>query len=214
MGVGVFTSDFEQTGVTFMLSPDFYLTDGEYAGYQEACEADGNDPLDKDEWERQTLNDYEIDAGFVILSAAQKLSKNTKWLSHRTDSFPADSSFFPVCSSTEFIVGTRSWESDYVIGIVPIQATRELLINGEEYDGQCLEQTGQTLDDLRNNTETAIEIVKDVVIQALINEGYKCRYRTSGYTTASYEKIDDFSVDAKATEYYDTFTASAAPGLR
>lgn len=214
MGAGVYTSNFKETGVTFMLSPDFYLTDEEYDNYVKAVEGEVDTPMDRDTWASQELDDYCDQASYVILSACEKLSENTKMGRPWRDRFDADTAFGAICRSTDFVVGMRTWETDYVIGIVPPESIRNLLINGEEYEGQSLRETGQEIADLRTSTGSMIEIVKETVIQALLEGGYDCRYRTSGYTTAAFQKTDGYDIEQKKAEYAATFGSSKAPLFR
>jgi hypothetical protein len=69
---------------------------------------------------------------------------------------------------------------------------------GEGYDGECEAEFECSLDALRETYAAAVSSLTEMAIQALVRDGFDCRYKTSGYTSGGYPKDEDFDFDAHA----------------
>jgi hypothetical protein len=201
MGVGVYESDFDGTGETFIVSPDFYNTPEDYEAYCKDFEGDeGDEPLDFETWAQQNYDDFDENLKWSIKSALDHVGKGFHEPRPRDrERFGADGDFSLLFRGHDLDVGVRGWETDAIVGVAPTREhVRRMIEVGEEYDGECEAEFECSLEALRETYAGAVSSLTEMAIQALVRDGFDCRYRTSGYTSGGYLKDDDFDFDAHA----------------
>lgn len=201
MGVGVYDSDFNGTGETFIVSPDFYNTQEDYEAYcNDFSEDEGDEPLDFQDWATQNDEDFYENLKYSIKSALDGIGSGFHMSEPRSRSrFGADSDFALAFQGRELDIGIRGWETDYVVGVAPTREhVRSQMEAGEQYDGECENEFDCSLESLREQYTSAVDALTNTLIQTLLRDGYDCRFKTSGYTTSSYQKDEAFDFEASA----------------
>jgi hypothetical protein len=201
MGVGVYESDFDGTGETFIVSPDFYNTPEDYEAYCKDFEGEeGDEPLDFETWGQQNYEDFDENLKWSIKSALDHVGRGF----HKADRqdrerFGADSKFTLLFRGHDLDVGVRGWETDTIVGVAPTREhVRRMIEVGEEYDGECEAEFECSLEALRDEYAVAVSALTEIVIQTLVRDGIDVRFRTSGYTTGGYGRKEDFDFDVHA----------------
>lgn len=201
MGVGVYDSDFNGTGETFIVSPDFYNTQEDYEAYcNDFSEDEGDEPLNFEDWAQQNHDDFYENLRYSIKSALEHMGSAFHLANPRDlESFGADRQFTLLFRGLELDVGIRGWETDYVIGVAPTRGyVRAMISDGEDFAGECEREFECSLESLRNGYASAVAALTNTLIQTLLRDGYDCRFKTSGYTTSSYQKDEVFDFEASA----------------
>jgi len=169
MGVGVYTNDFNGTGGTFLIS----------------------DPRQDGDDEGMFVYDDILD---VLHNASASLgitSYDTSANYRQGASF--DKEFQGVAEGPVHGIGVRGWEDDYVIGVGAKQygEWNDMLANRDSYAIQIIERTGRSPEAFGKLCDELSENILTYMRLSLQEEGYECRFRTSGYTTGKYELLDD-----------------------
>lgn len=200
MGVGTYESDFDGSGETFIVSPDFYNTQEDYEKYcADFSGSDGDEPLDFEDWAQQNVDDFEDRVNYALEAALGRIGGFHAGNPRDRERFGADAEFSLIFRGNDLDVGLRGWETDYVVAVAPTREhVRSLVAHGEEYDGETQNEFGCTLDELRDAYQSAVSALAEIAVQALIEDGVDCRYKTSGYTSSAYVAQEGFDFDAMA----------------
>ncbi|WP_327210408.1 hypothetical protein [Rhizobium leguminosarum] len=201
MGVGVYESDFDGTGETFIVSPDFYNTQEDYEAYCKDFEREeGDEPLDFETWAQQNCDDFDENLKWSIKAALDHVGKGFHQPRPRDrERFGADRDFALMFRGHDLDVGVRGWETDTIVGIAPTgEHVRRMIEIGEEYDGECEAEFECSLEALRDEYGVAVSALAEIIIQTLVRDGVDVRFKTSGYTSAKYQSKEDFDFDAHA----------------
>lgn len=190
MGYGVYDSDFDGTGGTFLVSGPIPTEEG-YAAYVADCRSDGDEPLPEDAWREQECEDFESDLDDALRGAVSDIGLT---LAKRTrGSYPRagfDEDFTLRAEGDQVAVGLRQWQHDYVIGVAASARMAEALADPEGEAATFLE-TGRLPEAYKAIYDGARDAVQDYVRLRMMQDGFECRFRTSGYTSGTYEKPED-----------------------
>jgi len=181
MGVGVYESNFNGTGRTFIVSP---VSDS-YVDYVESM-SDGNedDILSEENYYQDEADDLTAgivecissmgnDLGFVVNDDVLKYKRNF-------NGFIMDDEFISIIENKYIQVGFRGWESDIIIGVASAKSEFENI--PENY--QLIDEYFVPLKKLEDNYQKLSQAVYRYAILALQEGLCECRQKTSGYTTS------------------------------
>lgn len=182
MGVGVYHSDFQGTGGVILVDGPIG-TDEDYQGYVEEMEKDGEEPVDRETWEQQEVDDFEDNLKHTVVSALQKLGFDPSGSRERA-SF--DSDFVSLADRACFEGGYRSWQHDYVVAVAgnPRRIPEEEGLDFVVEHGRTREAWQAMYD------STLADLLRYVRI-SLQEEHIDCKVRTSGYTTSMSPKEEN-----------------------
>lgn len=196
MGVGTFSSDFHGTGGTFIVDGPL-ATETDYEAYK--VEA-GDDPMEYTEWMIQEDEDFNEDLVGALSELCRQLGMTLgKRRRLEASRAPFDSDFVAIGDNDIVAVGWRSWENDFIIGVGPDRAWLGYL---DEGGAEAIREKARPVEALREEFGVLQQAIQDYVRLGLMERGYECRFKTSGYTSASYDKPDDIEkakADLKVT---------------
>lgn len=142
-------------------------------------------------------NDFESMAGEEV---SENLSLLCEAAGLTVDGSTSDGNDGIILASNDHVkIHIRGWESDIAVSITPLvepYSDNETLIC--MFDSESLPEVFNEL-----QSEHMLNI-KNLLVNGLIDQGYDCRFATSGYTSNSYEKAADFDLKqaAKMVEDY------------
>ena len=176
MGVGVYSSDFDGSGGTFLVS-------GPLPGDNE----------DKHEFENES-NDFAYDLATAIKTASTKLGMDidnqAKGLNIKNLA-GFDNDFVGVAENNQVGVGWRSWEHDFVVGVGGLQDWKNWAYDPDGNAGEIIQETGFPQDKAIDAYHVIADNTLEYIRLTLMEEGFECRFRTSGYTTGLYEPPEE-----------------------
>jgi len=208
MGVGVYDSDFNGTGGTFLVD-GIYASEEDYADYRRerlkelrkengttgALELMGLDDEDDDlsipdyeTWSQEQYDDYNE----MLLDAVARIGKELGFSvsrrgRHTSDDAYFDDEFLSLASGGTVEIGWRSWETDFVIGVGGSGPFSKLM---EDVDGnteEIVNETGMAPQRAADLYADLVSAVEEYVRIRLMQDNFKCRFKTSGYTSGGYE---------------------------
>jgi len=163
MGVGVFRSDFYETGDSFIISP--------FNAYSEEENED-----------QEEL--YVIDLKYILTHIGSEIGFSNKFL----QSFAMDSDF-EVLSENDYVqIGIRGWESDIIVGVAAISESYE---NITEQHENLLDEYKVPLNVIKEDYNNLSKAVFEYTIISLQESGYEVS-NGSGYTTGVIEEPKNF----------------------
>lgn len=229
MGVGVFSSDFDSTGSTFIISPPFM----EYEEYldvmvEEFPHLDIKESPDGGQWSHaigEGLFDTRLECmqeafmfdESVLLDEESFVSEGDTNFYHDMKEtirdavrsldiddgagsrMKVDSDFNLVAGNSTIEVGLRGWESDYIVGVAAGRKSESIIHSGSDVDSIYEHGMSPTL--FANTYAQLASHVEEYVRLHVMENGLECRFRTSGYTTSEYKAPEDInkSIDALKT---------------
>lgn len=186
MGVGVYSNDFLETGGTFLVDgPD--VSDEAYEAYCQSEGEDGETPMEQDVWAQFEVGDESARQDEVVSEALRRVGFSLGAWSSRD----YEHDFKVHSRDQDFVVGLRGWECDTVVGVwqndqygryqgsVNGDIVEMALASGVEPERLC---------DLRRKT---VDALLELIRLELQENGFVCRYKTSGYTTGEYPRLED-----------------------
>lgn len=192
MGVGVFSSTFEGTGKTFIVSGQC-LCQSNYDEFAQQVRDDGDEPVDSDTWFQDQAQDEYDGIVQTLQGAAQALGLTPADTSFRNrEHGPEDFVLIAQHHDSGFCVGLRSWELDYIVGVWQAGGSGADGINekfGNFRDDGELEIFLEAMAPPKAVLEIRDRLVEnlDTYFRATLQKNnYECRYRTGGYTTSTY----------------------------
>lgn len=216
MGVGVFESDFDKTGGTFIIDQSYFDEDAYMENLRSLAEdlkikilPFQENGLFSDERghliyqsEREALeSEIELKGGiYQSFNQWSQQSSIDEWNDIKAticsalsgspvddnDYMDADKNFSLVCERGLFQVGIRSWETDYIIGVAPAAG----LYNTFQDDLEIFTEYGVEPEEFRERVGDISERILFIARAALFKNAIQARYRTSGYTTGRYNDLD------------------------
>lgn len=188
MGVGVYESTFHGRGGTFLVDGPLG-TDEDYESHLQACESDGVDALSREDWSQQEYDDENellLDSATTAAKEIGLSAANRKRFESGYASF--DREFSLLAEDDLVAVGWRSWQHDFVIGVGPAaRAEQKLDLDAAE----SASELGRSIEGFKADYDALAAAVLEYVRIKIAQDGLDCRYRTSGYTTASYSAVED-----------------------
>lgn len=186
MGVGVYQSDFQGLGHTFLVTGPLLVEED----HEQYLKESGADP-DTASFETWSQDQYD-QANEELVSSVEQACRELGFLVENRDGFRAaradfDSDFVAIADDGVVAVGWRSWESDFVIGVGPTRRADERLGYDAEY---AVRELGRNPEAFRGEYEAQASAVEEAIRLALLKIGLECRYKTSGYTSATYTLPD------------------------
>jgi len=234
MGVGVYESDFNGTGGTFLIDGPLGDKD-DYDRYvrdriadEKGCrpedvrlEEDGHDgPVDDpgdhgvasyEDWSQEQYDDFNLELVEAVERAGRELGFGVNQRrGFRAERAGFDSEFVGVASCGAVEVGWRSWQHDFVVGVGPVRQWREWMASPDSYAEDVVEATGRSPAKVAAAYADLAAKVQEYVRLRLMADGFECRYRTSGYTTGRYEHPEGFDAEARAEALKGEVAALAA----
>lgn len=214
MGRGVYSSDFQGTGGTFLVSGTL-CTQEDYEAYlqdaRQSSEAivssleetgDPNDqPMSYDNWSQQEVDDQYENLTSTIQAVADAfpgaITATTGSLRENRAGF--DREFIMLLNAGPVQVGLRGWEHDYVVGAGAdhsreYDSPQDMVANPAVYAKDQLDNGYVASDYAERATALAEDLLTYVRIE-LQDNGFECRFPTSGWTTSSYSKADHPSAE-------------------
>lgn len=248
MGVGVFESDFDKTGGTFIIDQSYFDEDAYmedlrslaedlkikilpfqenglfsdekghliYQSEREALESEielkGGIYQSFDQWSQQSSIDEWNNIKGTICSAISDSPADCD------DYMDADKNFSLICEKDIFQVGIRSWETNYIIGVVPAAGLYNML----QDDLEIFAEYGIEPEEFRERVRDLSQRILFIARAALFENGIQARYKTSGYTAGRYSDLDqikDISSEInqkreELTELMDQFFKPEAKKLK
>lgn len=190
MGVGVYESNFNETGRTFIVSPP---------DFDDSSNDDDEDDRSADEISQQAHDDHLEDVVWRIIEAGNELgfdiNEHALRYSSKDDSrFVMDKSFTVIIENDFVQVGFRGWESDMIIGVAGAHPDFEDI----ESNYELFERYSLPLAQLAETYHSLASSVYDYIQLTLQENGIECRVKTSGYTSAEIIVPDDIATQKAA----------------
>lgn len=162
----------------------------------------------KEMWAQDEYNDFNTRMIEVVEQAGRELGLGIA----ARDGFESaraafDDEFVGIIDDNLVEVGWRSWETDFVVGVCAGPEVREYVSDPDTYAGEILLKYRRAPKLFLEDQAALVSSVEEYVRLSLMRDGMDARYKTSGYTSASYTKPDD--VDTRLQEL-----ASEIKGLR
>ena len=191
MGVGVYESNFDGMGTSFLVSGPLG-TDEDYAAYAKACR-DARDefgPVDREQWTKDQYDgENELLVELVASFGTTIEMTPSRRKGFRSDAVDFDREISSLAAGDLVEVGWRSWQHDFVIAVGPTSRAQDML--SLDATAAALEY-GRSPEGLKADYDALVAAVAEAVrIELQRNGNFECRYRTSGYTSAAYAKGED-----------------------
>ena len=120
---------------------------------------------------------------------------------------------FALAASGEWVqVGWRGREHDFVIGVGGDSRAVRWAGNPDGHAGVIFEELGMSPDGFASRYARLVGAVENYFRLSMMQAGYQCRYRTSGYTTAAYSEPEEGFDEAIAAAVRVAREASALLG--
>lgn len=188
MGVGVFHSTFQDRGGTFLISGPLG-TDEDYESYRKECIADGDEPMDRDDWAQQEYDDENEFLLDSVMTAGVGLDfQASPRKGFRSENAPFDREFSQIVEDDFVSISWRSWQHDFVIGVGPTNRAAEIL---DMDDSDASEDIKNALAAFKTDYEALVDASLEAMRIDAMQNGFECRYRTSGYTTSAYSPVEN-----------------------
>jgi len=194
MGVGVYSSDFDNTGGSFLVSGTLCTTE-DYEAFR-AAEPDSN--LDYNSWSENEVEFETQRLRELIQQAGSELGFGIV----RSREFGGEDSAFRVLAERGgFSVGVRGWEHDYVVGVwqpdTDYGCNREAA--KEEIAGGYLDNPDTVLtvrDELSKNLQEYVRLI--------VQEEFECCYKVGAYQSARYPDLSQADLAVRLDELKDS----------
>lgn len=205
MGVGVYESDFQGLGHTFLVSGPL-LVEEDHAKWLKESGADDDFAPSFEVWSQDQYDQ----ANEELVASVEQACGELGFSIEKRDRFRAaragfDSDFVAIADDGVVAVGWRSWENDFVVGIGPTGSADERLGYDAEF---ALRELGRDPETFRTEYEAQASAVEEFVRLWLVKVGLECRYKTSGYTSAAYALPED--ADARLAALKNEIVAGTA----
>lgn len=218
MGVGVYASNFNGKGSTFLVDGLIYDLEEAYEDYvrdvgeEEAC----NYELYAEDQYRSLYEDFVgvlQDGSRSFFSAVQSHldteGQKLPELGTYEDGWAEFDSQFRVVYDyyADIQVGIRQWESDYVVGV---SLTKDPM---DDIPINIVLQYGLCREDYKDHQVMMVDALATYLRYHLAENGYTPRYRTSAWTSAAYPTDNAEAEKEKAIKgFTDLYLASARSG--
>lgn len=188
MGVGVYESNFSGTGGTFLVDGPL-LTDEDYEAYCDAEHEDGMEPCSFESWAQMEYDDFSSNLIGSLKAYAREIGLT---LVDREDrEWNADHEFVSLAVSDHVAVGCREWENDVVIGVWGRGPVGMVMGEPEAHAETIIEGTGMSPAKAERLYFDLSYGVQEYIRLRLMQDGFQCRYKTSGYTSEAYTLPED-----------------------
>lgn len=200
MGVGVYSNNFTETGGTFLVDgPD--CSDDEYKAAH--VDMDEDDVPDLETW-IQDQNDFQFsDMNEAITSALQAVGLVVGANSKRD----FEHEFLVHTRDRGFVIGTRGWEHDSVVGVWQDEEYGEYEgnVNGDVVEMAL--RAGVMPERLCARRRKIADDLLELIRLELQERGMDCRFKTGGYTSGQYPSLD---ADAHEQRFSELVTSIRA----
>lgn len=198
MGVGVYSSDFNGSGGTFLVSGPLASQEDyeEFRANQLESGEDSDFVMDYSDWSQDQYNDFNQELIVTLERAGQALGLSVeprKPGSYGLVSAEFDREFTRIMECPFLEVGWRSWEHDFVIGVGGSGNWPDWMGSPDAYADEIIQETGRPAGTAAELYGKLAKNVQEYMKLSLLESGMECRYRTSGYTTGSYAVPDDIA---------------------
>lgn len=225
MGVGVYHNDFNGSGSTFLVSGTL-ATQEEYEAYVEDLRSNDPDeePMSYEAWCTQEAENEWENLNSILLEVGRELGMDL--CTDREDATFGDD-FLLRFSEGPVEAGIRSWQHDHVIGAgaaAPKYAditAQDIVGNPEAYAADTLrvDTYGMIASAFAERACAFSEDVLTYIRLRLMQSGFDCRFRTSGYTSKAYTRPDDFEAELqplreRVSQHIDWFGRGAEESLK
>ncbi len=184
MGVGVYSNNFTETGGTFLVDgPD--CSDDEYKAAH--VDMDEDDVPDLETW-IQDQNDFQFsDMNEAIASALQAVGLVVGANSERD----YEHEFLVHTRDRGFVIGTRGWEHDSVVGVWQDEEYGEYEgnVNGDVVEMAL--RDGVMPERLCTRRRKIADDLLELIRLLMQERGMDCSFKTSGYTSQRYPTLDE-----------------------
>lgn len=203
MGVGVYSNNFDETGGTFLVDgPD--CTDDAYDAAMEDVDAD--ERVDLETW----MDDQQSDHSSMIDDAVSEALRSVGIELGANSDRDFENEFKVHTRDKGFVIGLRGWEHDTVVGVWQDEEYGEYQghVNGDVVEmalrdgvlpSVMCQRRRQIADDL-------LELIRLEIQEC----GVDCRYKTSGWTSSQYPRLDEASLEARRAELQAQIKAGLA----
>lgn len=188
MGVGVYYSTFQDRGGIFLIRGPLGK-DEDYEVYRKECAADGDDPMDRDDWAQQEYddeNEFLLDSVTTAGVGIEFLASPRRQF--RSENADYDREFSKIVEDNFVAISWRPWQHDFVIGVGPTNRAAEIL---DMDDSDASEDIKNALAAFKTDYEALVEASLEAIRIDAMQNGFECRYRTSGYTTSAYSPVEN-----------------------
>ncbi|MGY3591973.1 hypothetical protein ACVIGB_000004 [Bradyrhizobium sp. USDA 4341] len=186
MGVGVYQSDFNGTGHTFLVSGPL-PTEAEYDEHVKEVGPEDEEVAGADfpTWAQDQYDQANEELVVAVEQACRELGFGIEpRKGFRASRAAFDSEFVAIAHGGVVSVGWRSWETDFVVAVGPSRSAEERL--GYEID-HALRELGRDPESYRQDYDAHSSAIEEFIRLSLMsNAGLECRFKTSGYTSALY----------------------------
>lgn len=203
MGRGVYSSTFQDTGGTFLVSGTL-CTQEDYEAYvaDHKASADPDDePMSYDTWAQQEVDDQYENLASTIQDVANAfpgaVTATAGDLRGKRAGF--DREFTMLLDAGPIQVGFMGWEHDIVVGAGAdhsreYDSPQDKIANPDAYAKDQLE-AGYVASDYAERAKALSDDLLTYTRLELQDNGFECRFRTSGWTTSAYSKADNPSAE-------------------
>ncbi|KAF1703000.1 hypothetical protein [Pseudoxanthomonas kaohsiungensis] len=213
MGYGVYSDTFNGTGGTFLVSGTL-CTDEDYQAYVADFDtSDGDTPMNYETWCHVEAQDEYSNLLEAIRQAGEDLGLEVNREDFRDARAGFDSEFRSLIEAGPVQLGLRGWQHDYVVGAGAVKDSRgydspnDMVAEPDSYVQDQLKE-GRVASEYAERAKRLSEDLQAYVRLELQENGFECRYRTSGYTSDRYTPPDNAA--ALRIELQDRIKADAA----
>lgn len=198
MGVGVYESNFNGMGLTYIVDGTIPLMEEAYQDYLN--DYGDQDPLPYEVWAEDSEADYRETLIETVQSACESFFREVQEVLN-TGNFSSgkplklpemgtrekgwcdfDSEFRLLFDfDSDIQVGLRGWESDYILGLA-------LKNDPENMSDEIVFERGICAEDYKDQKVTMVQKLGAYINCSLLDRSFDVRYKTSGYTTSPYSK--------------------------
>ncbi|WP_455233052.1 hypothetical protein [Geopseudomonas aromaticivorans] len=190
MGVGVYDSDFDETGGAFIVDGTL-CTQEDYKAY---CEGDPENTMDYSAWSQNEVDNEVERLNDLILEAGVKLGFDPR--AYR-EFGGEDGAFRVLAERNGFILGVRGWEHDHIVGV-----WQPNINFGCDRDDAKQEIAADYMDNpatvLAVRDKLSIEIQE--YVRLCVQEEFECSYKVNGYQSESYADLGQDELNARLAE--------------
>lgn len=193
MGVGVYSNNFTETGGTFLVDgPD--CSDDEYQS--STGDMDEDDVPDLDTW---IQDQYDFQRG-AMDEAITKVLQAVGLVVGANSERDFEHEFHVHTRDKGFVIGTRGWESDAVVGVWQDEEYGEYEgnVNGDVVEMAL--RDGVMPERLCARRRKIADDLLELIRVQMQDRGIDCRFKTSGYTSTQYPRLEGEEFSQRCNE--------------
>jgi hypothetical protein len=191
MGVGVYHSDFNGAGHTFLVSGPL-PTEADHEAYIKESDLEPGEAEDFPTWAQDQYDQANEELVVAVEQACRELGFSIEdRRGFRASRAAFDSEFVAIGHGGIVDLGWRAWETDFVVAVGPSRSAEERLAYEADH---AVRELGRDPAFYRQDYDAHTSAIEEFVRLSLMsNASLECRYKTSGYTSAAYVAPENVS---------------------